>query len=229
MDVLIDGVNLKENFGLKLLAVHYGSPEQKEDIIDIPGMNGSLDLSEVITGFPVYKNVQHTLKFDFKDGTYEQWMETASHLKGKFHGRKLPVIVGNKNYYFLAKISIDTDKINQDYSGIEMILDAYPYRISNHTSMEPYLWDTFNFEQDVVYDLTNISVPADVTIIGAPMPTGCVIHCSQALTMIYNGIRYELPKGSSTSDDFIIFPGKENVFSFVGEGTVSIEYRWGIF
>ena len=69
MDVQIGKYKMGD-FGLKLLGVDLGTPSVRKSTVTIPGRNGALDLTEAITGFPVYDNATHKLTFDFKDGTY---------------------------------------------------------------------------------------------------------------------------------------------------------------
>ena len=38
-------------------------PEVKTNFVDIPGSDGGIDLSEVLSGYPVYKNRNGSFKF----------------------------------------------------------------------------------------------------------------------------------------------------------------------
>ena len=229
MNVKIGEYDLEREFHLKLLEISLGTPEVKSETVDIPGKNGVLDYTEAITGFPVYKNAKHTLKFDFKDGDYGVWIERAGKIKRAFHGKRFPVTLGSGTYYYDARISVDTEKINQYYSRIEMELDAFPYRKNSLTSMDDWLWDSFCFESDIAQPRTkDIEVPAVIIIYGDAMPTGCVFHCSGIVTLEFKGNAYILPEGDSQSPDIIITEG-ENAFHFSGSGTVSVEYRGGRF
>lgn len=228
MDVKI-GDYLMGDFGLGLLSVELGAAQVQTKTLDIPGMNGSLDLTEAVTGYPVYKNAKHKLTFDFKDGDYDTWIKRSSSLKGRIHGRRLPVILGSDQYYYDARISVDTSKLNQDYSQVVIELDAKPYKLALKTSLDDWLWDTFNFEEDVIREYGNITVPAELLVVGEVMPTGCVFDCStDGITVEYEGISCALPKGRSTVPDILITEG-EHTMKFTGSGTVSVEYRGGRF
>ena len=229
MKVVIGDYDMEKDFHLHLLEVTLGMPEIKTEHIDIPGRNGALDYTEAATGYPTYDNAKHVLKFDFKDGAYQSWINRAGIIKGALHGRRLPVTLGIGTYYYDARISVDTEKINQDYSSIEITLDAAPYRLNSLTSMDDWLWDPFNFETDIAMPATrDIPVPAIVTIYGDAMPAGCIFHCSQAMSVEFNGVTYNLPAGDSSSPDLLLSAGA-NVFTFSGTGTVSVEYRGGRF
>ena len=50
--ITIDGKHTSD-FGLKLTDMYISLPPVKENIIEIPGMSGGIDASEVLTGEPV--------------------------------------------------------------------------------------------------------------------------------------------------------------------------------
>lgn len=217
------------DFGLNLLSVELGSPEVRKNKKEIPGRNGSLDISEALTGYPVYNDAKHKLTFDFKDGKYADWIARSSDLKGKIHGRQLPVILGDDTHYYVARVSVDSEKLNQHYSRVDITLEAEPYKLSILSSVDDWLWDTFCFETDVIRDYKDIAVPGTLTIVGDVMPTGCIFDCSdEGVTVEYEGITYELPKGKSSTPDILITEG-EHTMTFSGTGTVSVEYRGGMF
>ncbi len=229
MDVKI-GSHWMEEFGLKLLKIEIGTPELQSCEQEIPGRDGTLDLSDALTGFPTFKNVKHKLSFDFKDGGYEKWLSMASSLKGAIHGKRLQVLIGNDTYYYDARICVNTEKLNSDYSKVEIELDAAPYKLALRDSTEDWIWDTFNFETDVIREYKDIQVPSGMFIvIGSDIPTRCAFICSEAMEVVFGtgimaGERFKLAAGRNENPDFIIYD-KAQVLYFLGSGTVSIEYR----
>lgn len=226
MEIHIGKYDMERDFGLKLLSINLGVPELRTEEIKIPGRHGKLDISEAATGYPVFDNAVHVLTFDVLDRSHANWISIIGKIRGAIHGRRLPVTIGNEGYHYDARISVSTEKLNKVYSKVVIELDAYPYKISNITSMEDWLWDPFNFEEDTIRYTKDISVPAVVNLIGDAMPTGCIFHCSNEMTMKIRGETYVLPEGDSEAPELIIQEG-DNIFTFEGSGTVSIEYRWG--
>lgn len=226
MKIHIGKYEMERDFGLKLLSINLGVPEVRTEEIVIPGMNGKLDISEASTGYPVFDNAVHVLTFDVMDKSHANWMNVIGKIRGAIHGRKLPVIIGDEEYHYDARISVTTEKLNKAYSKVVIELDAYPYKISNKTSMDDWLWDPFNFETDVIRHTKDINVPAVINVIGDVMPAGCIFHCSNEMTLKYKDSTYILPKGDSEAPEMILDEG-DNIFTFEGSGTVSIEYRWG--
>lgn len=228
MEVKI-GEYLMSSFGLKLLNVELGKAEVKTNILEIPGMNGVIDLSEAVTGYPTYKNAKHKLTFDFEDGNYDTWIAKSSYLKGMMHGRRLPVILGTDAFYYDARVSVDTTKLNTLYSQITLELDAKPYKLALKSSLDNWEWDPFNFEDGVIRDYKDIAVPGSLIVVGGVMPAGCVFHCSKSgISVEYEGVTCALPAGASTVPDILILEG-EHTMKFMGSGTVSVEYREGRF
>ena len=111
MDVQIGKYKMGD-FGLNLLGMELGTPAVRKNTVTIPGRNGALDLTEAIAGFPLYDNATHKLTFDFQDGTYDEWVSVSGDLRGKIHGRRLPVVLGNDSYYYDARVSVDSSKLN---------------------------------------------------------------------------------------------------------------------
>ena len=66
----------------------------------------------------------------------------------------------------------------------------------------------------------------EVIIPGRTMRVIPVFDCSEEMTVSYNGIIYNLPKGKSKSPDLLLGEG-DNTLIFTGNGTVSVDYRGG--
>ena len=65
--VTFDGIHSYEEWGLKLKSVSIGLPEEKQVFVDVPGMNGQLDLTEAQNGGSVYGMRTLEFVFDAKD------------------------------------------------------------------------------------------------------------------------------------------------------------------
>lgn len=99
-DVKIGDCSMYKDFGLRALSIDPGTAEVDEKFKEIPGRNGDLDITDALTGFPVYKNATMKLTFDFKDDNYDLWLIRASELRNKIHGRRLKVVLGNDEFFY---------------------------------------------------------------------------------------------------------------------------------
>lgn len=227
-DVKIGDYSMYEDFGLQALSIDPGSAEVDEKFKEIPGRNGDLDLTDVLTGFPTYKNTTMKLTFDFKDGNYDLWIIRASELRNKIHGKRMKVILGNDEFYYEGRVSVSTEKINKHYSSVEIEINRDPYKLELQSSLEDWKFDEFNFETGIIREYKDLEVNETLELIipGRSMRVSPVFNCSEPMTVTYNGISYNLPKGKSKSPDLLLGEG-ENKLVFTGTGTISVDYRGG--
>lgn len=179
-DVKIGEYSMYEDFGLQALSIDPGSAGVDEKFKEILGRNGDLDLTDVLTGFPTYKNTTMKITFDFKDGNYDLWIARASELQNKLHGRRMKVILGNDSFYYEGRISVSTEKLNKQYSSVEISVNRDPYKYELQSSVEDWEWDTFNFETGIVREYGNLQVDGTLELIipGRVMRVIPIFECS---------------------------------------------------
>lgn len=107
-----------------------GQPETKTVYIDVPGGNGSLDLTEALTDDVVYSD--RPIAFGLiLTGKRSDWERTRINISNYCHGRKLPIVMpDDKEHYFLGRISVSELKISSDEATAEIEINAVcdPYR-----------------------------------------------------------------------------------------------------
>ena len=69
----------------------FAPPKPKTTYIDIPGGNGALDLSESLTGYPIYENRTGSFKFRVMND-YVEWHERYTEIMEHLHGRSMNAI-----------------------------------------------------------------------------------------------------------------------------------------
>lgn len=138
----------------------FAPPEQKTTYIDIPGGNGTLDLSESLSGYPVYKN--RTGSFTFRVmNDYVEWHERYSEIMEYLHGKRMKAILyDDPDWFYEGRFAIDSWTSQPTWSEITIKYDVHPYKWSVELSTDPWRWDTFNFEKDIIRETSfrNISV-----------------------------------------------------------------------
>lgn len=106
----------------------FNPPPKKKKLIDIPGSNGSLDLSEVVSGKPVYENRTGTLEF-IAENDFMPWAELYSVLLNYLHGKKMrAVLEDDPDYYYEGTFYINEWKSEKPYSTITIEYELYPYK-----------------------------------------------------------------------------------------------------
>lgn len=225
-----DRIHTERDWGLKLLSVYIPMPDPKTQILDIPGGDGSIDLTE-INGRPSYNDRDGMeLVFDLMDGNYENWFSKYSQFAAEVHGRKVKMVLDDDpDHYYMVRLKLDGKKSNPVYGQITFSGTAEPFKYDLVATNEPWLWDTFNFETGVIREIEEVEITAEnnkVTIIGAGIDTPPVFAVSQAdnLKLTYGGRTYTLKVGRNRFPAVQV--GKEDVtLTFSGTGKFEVEYR----
>ena len=225
-----DRIHTERDWGLKLLSVYIPMPDPKTQILDIPGGDGSIDLTE-INGRPAYNDRDGVeLVFDLMDGSYESWFLKYSQFAAEVHGRKVKMVLDDDpDHYYMVRLKLDGKKSNPVYGQITFSGTAEPFKYDLTATNEPWLWDTFNFETGVIREIEEVEITAEnnkVTIIGAGIDTPPVFVVSQAdnLKLTYSGRTYTLKVGRNRFPAVRV--GKEDVtLTFSGTGKFEVEYR----
>lgn len=204
-------------------------PNVKTHFIDIPGGNGSIDLTESLSGKPTYENRRGNWEFIVQNG-FKEWSELFSEIMAYLHGRHMKAVLEDDPLYFYeGRFSIDSWKSGQNYSTITIGYNLNPYKWSLIGSTDEWIWDTFNFETGVIKSYRNMGVSGtlNVDLTGGIIEAVPVITTSTSgMTVTYNGYTYTLSKGHNIIEEIVIGSG-EHTLVFTGNGTVTVECRGG--
>lgn len=216
-----------DSWGLKLLQTTTGFPEAKIFKVDNPAGNGSWDITGCITGGDVkYKERTIQMTFDALGG-YSSWRALVSDIAGCLHGRRLKIILDtDPSFYYIGRLSVDTEKSNAVTHRVVITGAADPYKYEITSSTEDWLWDTFNFDTDIIRDYRNIEVNGEYTLIipGRRKRVIPTFICTAPLTITYSGQSYDLPAGESKVTNIALGEGDHELI-FRGHGVVTVEYR----
>lgn len=204
-------------------------PAVKTSVIEIPGGDGAIDLTTALAGRPVFKNRTGSWEFYVENG-FKDWTALYSEIMSYLHGKKLKAILeDDPDYYYEGRFSVNNWKSDANWSLITIDYDVKPYKKSVRAPGEDWLWDTFNFETDIIQCYENLPVSGSRTVIavGDDMPVPATIIASAGgMTLTFNGNVYNLNKGINYSSEFTISQG-QNIFVFEGEGDITIKYERG--
>lgn len=225
-----DKIRTERDWGLKLLSIYIPMPKPKTQLVDIPGGDGSIDLTE-INGRPAYDDRDGIeLVFDIMDGDYKTWYLKYSEFADSVHGKKVKMVLDDEpDHYYMVRLELDGKKTNPVYGTITMSGSAEPFKYDLLASNEPWRWDSFNFQTGVIRTLMDIEITSTnkkVTILGAGIDNPPVFVVTQAdnLKLTYGGRTYTLKVGRNRFPAVRV--GKEDVtLTFSGTGKLSVEYR----
>ena len=217
-----------EKWGLILTFTTIGFPEPKKGTVDVPGADGELDFTKSLTGDVKYKNRPITLTFVTLE-RYKNWKNLMSEIANFLHGQYFKIILDeDPNFYYYGNATINQFKSNKSIGTIVIDCSVDPYKYDLTASNEDWLWDPFNFENGIINETKDLQVSGklEVTIYGRRKRVVPKFICENDLQLIFNSQTYNLKNGTNYSADIEICEG-ENILKFIGNGTVTIEYRGG--
>ena len=213
---------------------YIGDPEMETTYIKIPGRNGLIDVSEAISGRRIYKKRQ--LAFEL-GGRRERlaWDSIISQFRNNIDGRICRLTLDNDpSYYWRGRVYIEGFDRFRELGTFELNVPmADPYKYSKTSSAEPWLWDPFNFNTDMVTYIGAISVAGTktVTIPHGHMATSpdFVVSdmTSSTFTVEADGVTYPLSVGTNRIPSIIVDGDDDVDLTFTGTAKVQITYRSG--
>lgn len=106
----------------------YGSPEPKTNLVEIPGMDGALDMTEANSGEVKYSN--RTLTFTFaKMISVGEQEEFKSRVRNALHGRYVDQIIPDEDpdWCYSGRVTVDFTDIKPWKMRCVVTVDAAPY------------------------------------------------------------------------------------------------------
>lgn len=201
-------------------------PKVKTEYVDIPGANGQLDYTEVLTGGVRYG--QRTGNWQFLvDNGYWDWPVLYSDLLEYLHGKRHRIVLADDpGYYYIGRTELNVNFGAKDYSTVTINynLDPLKYPIES-TAQSDWLWNEL-FSNTIIYGKFNVHQEKTRNIINTGSAAKDVtVTLSSPMDIIFGGSTISLPAGTN-SNALTIQPG-DNVMKFVGSGQVTIDYSVG--
>ena len=160
-------------------------PSVKTKTIDIPGANGSIDLTESLTPYPVYNNRSGTLEFALLNDRLEYynrynrihgvksgytfdnskaWSAIYSDILNKIHGRKCNITLeDDPAWFYEGRIALNNWKSSNDgkWPVLSFDYNLQPYKLSTESSTDSWKWNPFSFVDGVTYGSISGNMPSD--------------------------------------------------------------------
>jgi phage-related protein len=210
--ITINDIHTFYDLNLILSASEIPPAEPKTTYIDIPGADGSLDLTEA-NGEVKYSD--RDLKFTFTiipDAT-TTFEEQRTEVVNAFNGKMCKVILDrDEDFYYQGRCSVDEYSAEKNLHQITLTIKAKPYKYKlNITKREFVLTQT----------------PTTYTLANARKSVVPSITCTNDNTVItFNSGTYNLSAGKHKILDILLVDGN-NYVTVSGNGTVTFEYQEG--
>lgn len=211
---------------------YIGEPEPITSYISVPGRDGLIDASEAISGRVIYK----TRPLSFILGgirPIKSWDTVISVLRNDINGKICKITIDNdKSHYWRGRVFIEGFDRMRDLGQFTLRMSAEPYKYNVESSIDPWLWDPFNFETGVVTNPEAVKIDGEMTI---TIPAGHMLvspefiltEIKSDVTVTYKGTEYPLV-GANTRIPAILVNGDEEVeLLFKGDAYVQVYFRGG--
>ena len=105
------------------------SPELKTYMVEIPGRNGQLDLTDSVFGGVKYKDREIKLAF-LSYAVQEQWASIVESMMESLHGKKMRIILpDDPSYYYYGRMVVEPD-YGRHVLTIKVTATVEPYKTS---------------------------------------------------------------------------------------------------
>lgn len=219
--------NSYDDFGLILTDKDIGFPEPKLEEVDVIGADGVIDLSEVLNDDIKYKTRKLQFTFTVLKGN-KYWASTVADVANYLHGKKLRIQMDfDPAYYYTGRCKINSFKTSKRLCTITIDAECEPYRLDINGNGEKWLWDTFSFQNGFIrVNAVTVNGSLQVNLQNQRKIVSPTFTCSTAMTVTFDGVTYNLPKGKIQVLGIRLQYGT-NYVTFKGNGTVKIEYQGG--
>lgn len=208
-------------------------PAERTSYITVPGMDGAWDYSQAGTGRAVFDDREGSLEFYVENG-YWDWNTAYTTIANALGGRRMTVILDDDaSHFYRGACWVNKWKSDKGHSTISISYKLYPYKKERFSSLEPWEWDTFNFDLDIVREYKDLTVSGSMGLVvpGTKEANRAVVTAvsgSVTVTVTSGSVQVvsvTLQNGGSYE---LLVENKEYTFTFSGEGVVSVEYRGGM-
>lgn len=230
LSVNINGIDMLNTYRMALKDRHCVQPPVPKTLyMDIPGADGSIDLSTANAGRIVFE--RRTITLNFGCGKpMDKWPSLFSEILQKFHGQEGKIIFDDDpGYYYQGRMTVSDYERARTLGTFTITVDADPYKYELLSGDEDWLWDPFNLDTGVIREYKDVVIDGSKELIIPGTEKWIIpdIVVSADMTVSFKGKEYELKVGENKIYDIVIKEG-ENVLTFSGNGTVTVRYRGAI-
>lgn len=210
--ITIDDVHTYHDLNLILSASEIPPAKPKTKYVQVPGADGSLDLTEAI-GEVRFSNRDLKFTFTFIPDGLTTFEEKRTEVANLISGKQCKITLdSDEEYYYEGRCTIDSYKKDKNRHQMVVKMNASPYK----------------FKQDVTRKTIALTGTAtSVKISNGRKSVVPLIHCTDDNTVvIFNNGTFKLSAGTHKILD-IQFKEGNNEVTVSGSGAVTFEYQEG--
>lgn len=198
------------DFGLRMLTFNISSPDPVVNEIEIPGMDGNLDLSETLTGEVVYKKRTLTAEFLMEEQDETQLQNRMDNIRNYLHGITHTICPDMDSIYeYRGRVTVTFTPMGV-YQSVTITANVSPYKMKR-------------METVVSQAITDEGVVSCYNERKSVVPT---ITTDAEFILKFNDISKAVPAGETLVPDIKFVQG-ENIVTCIGTGNITFTYREG--
>lgn len=198
------------DLNLILSGKEMGSPAVKETKLDIPGADGSLDLTDFF-GEAKYEDVTH--KFEFSTIVpHKEFLTLHSTVKNAIHGKKMRIILDDDPLsYYMGRCHVSSFTNDKNIGVVSVECDCEPYK--------------YKLNKTVVSRAVNGTEVITLTNGRKRAVPEVVIEAEGSIRIEYQGSNiWDLGSGSFTLPELELVEGA-NAVTVTGTGTITFTWQ----
>lgn len=202
--VWFDNMHVGHTMDMIMNHARVGTPTAKIKEIEVPGMDGVLDITESL-GEVKYNNRQISFKFTAKK------REKAEELINALHGQKKKIVLDrDDSFYYMGRCSVGDPVPNKNLWLIEMTAACEPYR----------------YKSRITRHKEEVNGASNIVLLNERMRTIPIIDVTGPMQFTFEDRIYHLEQGEHRLADVILKQGY-NRFRVEGRGTILFKYQEG--
>jgi phage-related protein len=208
------GVHSNTDLHLIQQSVDIQPAEPKLNMVDIPGADGSKDLTEKPGGRVVYKDRTLTWIFALYPG--ENWHDKHRQVSNALNGRRCKITLDDDpDHYYLGRLSVKKYNTDKAVRQITVVATCSPWMLKQELTI---VTDTFNNANRHLVKLPNEKKPV--------IPA---IELTHEASILWNDNEIIIPAGAYTSLDIELQEGENKLLVMFpgGTGTITVTYQEG--
>ena len=208
----IDKYNTFYDWDLILTAKSVTPPEPKTYYVELDGADGTLDLSEALTGGVVYKDRTVSATFWTDHGTRADRNNFLRRIRQAIHGKKVRIVEpDDPDHYLFGRVRIKDEVNKLAYAEISIECVCEPYRYNLTDSVRNVVVKEGQAINLVFTNNGHKIVTPEIKVTGS-------------IELTFNGSKTSLVAGTYKITDLRLLPGS-NVVGISGSGSATFTYK----
>lgn len=211
--IVIDGLDTYRDLGLLLSSKTLSPPQPKTYLVDIPGGDGAIDLTEAVGGGVVFGNRVHEFAFTYV-GSPEEFERVKTEVSNRFNGRRLSyTLPWDDGYVYTGRFRVKDYPASRPLGTLQIAVEADPYKLKERCTYR------VNAAGGIVVTPESGRRPACPTF---EFASETIVACGDVVA--------QMQPGSYKVNDLWLHEGVNELYlnSYLGEGNVAAEEHMGV-